>query len=223
MPACHSNPVAFEPERDIPALAGNSRHEPAEIWLAARNFDKALAAGNEVQEHITNDPIKLLELDHTSHESVDKAADKALSQANRLDILMLNAQRYITRHTYVDKGGIQYDIVKTGAGALGADGRYYQSKLANQFTIASSDPGIVSISLAISMRHSMNIANRWLITSAEKGVRNNLWVSMAKDFKSGKHYEPVGVGCLASKEAQDDASAKESWDWTRRELQAHGA
>ncbi|KZL81474.1 short-chain dehydrogenase reductase [Colletotrichum incanum] len=92
-----------------------------------------------------------------------------------------------------------------------------------QFTIASSDPGIVSISLAISMRHSMNIANRWLITSAEKGVRNNLWVSMAKDFKSGKHYEPVGVGCLASKEAQDDASAKESWDWTRRKLQAHSA
>ncbi|TIC99475.1 putative oxidoreductase [Colletotrichum higginsianum] len=105
-----SKSVVFEPESDIPDLAGKvivitganaglgrqcvlefSRHNPAQIWLAARNLDKATAAADEIRQHVPNAPIRLLELDLTSFESVKRAAQQLLSQADRLDILMLNA------------------------------------------------------------------------------------------------------------------------------------
>ena len=105
-----NNSVAFNPEKDIPSLAGKvilvtggniglgkqsilefARHGPAQIWLAARNLDKAQAAADEIRRHVPNAPIKLLELDLASFTSVRKAASTLTAGSDRLDILMLNA------------------------------------------------------------------------------------------------------------------------------------
>ena len=68
-----------------------SRHRPAQIWLAARNLDKAKAAANEIKQQVPDAPIKLLELDLSSFASVRKAAATVSTESERLDILMLNA------------------------------------------------------------------------------------------------------------------------------------
>lgn len=69
-----------------------ARHNPAEIWLGARNLEKANAAVEEIQAQLkTPAPIKLLKLDLASFGSVEQAAKKFTAEANRLDILMLNA------------------------------------------------------------------------------------------------------------------------------------
>ncbi|KAK4942738.1 hypothetical protein LTR10_017498 [Elasticomyces elasticus] len=100
----------FQPETDIPPLDGKviivtggnmglgkqsvlelSRHRPAQIWLAARNLDKARAAMEEIREEIADAPIRLLELDLSSFESVKRAAATFSAESARLDILMLNA------------------------------------------------------------------------------------------------------------------------------------
>ncbi|KAF2874874.1 hypothetical protein BDV95DRAFT_486377 [Massariosphaeria phaeospora] len=111
MPFCSSNSVSFNAAQDIPDLAGKvilvtggniglgkqcileyARHNPAQIWLAARNLEKAQAAVDEIQKQLpTPAPIKLLQLDLSSLESVKKAATTFLAEAPRLDILMLNA------------------------------------------------------------------------------------------------------------------------------------
>ncbi|KAI1612913.1 hypothetical protein EDD36DRAFT_249329 [Exophiala viscosa] len=102
--------VSFNPSKDIPSLQGKvilitggniglgrqcvleiSRHQPAQVWLAARNLDKARATADEIKQQVPGAPIKLLELDLTSFESVKKAAKTFESESDRLDILMCNA------------------------------------------------------------------------------------------------------------------------------------
>ncbi|OCL14337.1 NAD(P)-binding protein [Glonium stellatum] len=103
--------VSFKPEKDIPSLDGKvvlvtggniglgkqsvlefARHGPAQIWLAARSLDKAKAAADEIKQQVPNAaPIRLLELDLSSFESVKKAAATFSAESDRLDILMLNA------------------------------------------------------------------------------------------------------------------------------------
>ncbi|KAK7408996.1 hypothetical protein QQX98_008815 [Neonectria punicea] len=106
----NSKSVAFNSEKDIPPLTGKvnlvtggnaglgkqavfefARHNPSQIWLASRNLDKARAAAGEIKQTIPEAPIKLLQLDLGSFDSVKKAAKTVLSESNRLDILMLNA------------------------------------------------------------------------------------------------------------------------------------
>ncbi|BCR85350.1 oxidoreductase, short-chain dehydrogenase/reductase family [Aspergillus chevalieri] len=106
-----SKSVSFNPSTNIPSLEGKvilvrggnsglgkesvlelSKHKPKEIWLAARQVDKA----NESIEEIKNrggDParIKVVQLDLMSLESVAKAAESIRAQTNRLDMLLLNA------------------------------------------------------------------------------------------------------------------------------------
>ncbi|OHF03026.1 short-chain dehydrogenase/reductase [Colletotrichum orchidophilum] len=312
MVICKSTSVEFDPERDIPNLEGKiilitgansglgkqsvlefSRHGPAQIWLAARNLEKAQAAANDIKQQVPGAPIKLLELDLGSFDSIKRAADTVLSETGRLDVLMLNAgimatppgmtsegyevqfgtnhmgHALLTKlllpllqktarsdsnsdvrvislssygHAYATKGGVQYDSLKTEAEALGPYGRYSQSKLANvlwarqlakeypDITVAAVHPGVVSTNLAAGttgspkvVQYLMHFANRWLVNSVEKGARNQLWASISKEVQSGEYYEPVGVSGVASKDGQDDLLAKELWDWTEAELQAHGA
>ena len=108
--------VSFKAQQGIPPLDGKvilvtggniglgkqcvleyARHNPALIWLAARNLDKAKAAADEIQAQLPKattgkpSPIKLLQMDLASLESVRAAARTVLAESGRLDILMLNA------------------------------------------------------------------------------------------------------------------------------------
>ncbi len=81
--------VAFKPEKDIPSLNGKiilvtggnigpgqqsilkfSRHSPAQIWLATRNLEKGQAAADEIRKKVPGAPIKLLEMDLASADSL---------------------------------------------------------------------------------------------------------------------------------------------------------
>lgn len=103
-------PTSFSPEKDIPSLEGKvilvtggsdglgkqsvlelARHRPALIWIAVRNLDKAKAAVEEIKQDVPDASIKLLHLDLSSLDSVDKAARVFKEQADRLDVLLLNA------------------------------------------------------------------------------------------------------------------------------------
>lgn len=105
--------LPFNPTQDIPSLHGKvilvtggtdglgkqcvfeyTKHNPALIWLAARNPAKAQAAIEEIQSQLSRPiaaNIKPLELDLSSFESVQNAASIVRAQCQRLDILMLNA------------------------------------------------------------------------------------------------------------------------------------
>ncbi|KAM0424456.1 hypothetical protein ACHAPT_010380 [Fusarium lateritium] len=102
--------LSFNSEKDIPPLHGKvilvtggniglgkqavlefARHKPRQIWLAARNLEKAEAAVVEIKQQVLDAPIKLLELDLASFDSIRKAACLFLEQSECLDILMLNA------------------------------------------------------------------------------------------------------------------------------------
>lgn len=101
---------SFNPARDIPSLEGKvvlvtggniglgqqavlefARHNPRQIWLGARNLDKARVAVDEIQKQVPDAPIKILQMDLSSFESVKKAAKRFSAESDRLDILMLNA------------------------------------------------------------------------------------------------------------------------------------
>lgn len=105
-----SDSVSFDPAKDIPSLNGKvilvtganiglgkqavlefSKHGPAQIWLAARNLDKAKVTADEIKQQVPDAPIKLLEMDLASFESIKEAAKTFSSESGRLDILMLNA------------------------------------------------------------------------------------------------------------------------------------
>ncbi|VUC30700.1 unnamed protein product [Clonostachys rosea] len=100
----------FDPAKDIPDLSGKvifvtggntglgkqyilevCRHHPAQVWLAARNVEKAREAVAEIQDQVPDAPIEILEIDLSSLASVKKAALEFEQRCDRLDILMLNA------------------------------------------------------------------------------------------------------------------------------------
>lgn len=100
----------WTPERDIPSLQGKvilitggniglgkqsalelAKHDPAEIWIAARNAQTSAAAIKEIQNQAPHVSFKFLELDLSSLASVQKAAQLFTSSVTRLDILFCNA------------------------------------------------------------------------------------------------------------------------------------
>lgn len=100
----------FDPDKHIPDLAGKvivvtggnsgcgkesvlqlAKHNPACIYLAARTQAKCDDAVKDIKAVAPNANIKFLELDLASLASVKQAADRLLSENERLDILMNNA------------------------------------------------------------------------------------------------------------------------------------
>ncbi|OBS26260.1 hypothetical protein FPOA_00200 [Fusarium poae] len=101
----------FDPAQDIPSLDGKvifitgantglgkatalelAKHNPAHVYITARNSTKGKAALEEVKM-VTSEGTKvsLLELDLSSFDSIKAAAKEFLGQENRLDVLLLNA------------------------------------------------------------------------------------------------------------------------------------
>ncbi|KAL6829654.1 hypothetical protein J3E69DRAFT_380051 [Trichoderma sp. SZMC 28015] len=103
----------FNPERDIPPLSGKvclvtgansglgeaavtafAQHNPKKIYLAARSQTRAEEAIERIKASSAvarSANIEFLELDLASLESVKKAAARINAEADRLDILHLNA------------------------------------------------------------------------------------------------------------------------------------
>jgi NAD(P)-dependent dehydrogenase (short-subunit alcohol dehydrogenase family) len=144
-----------------------------------------------------------------------------------------------TGHNLAPSGGINFDSLKTEAAALRSFGRYGQSKLANilwarhmaklypQFTVNSLHPGLVRTNLmegASAMPAIVRAISRAMgraYTQVDQGARNQLWVSVSKDVKSGEYYSPVGVAGKANANGKNDDLAKKLWDWTQKELEPH--
>lgn len=311
--APNNSQVSFDATHDIPNLAGKvilvtggnvglgkqscldfARHGPAQVWLAARDLDKARTAADEIRKQVPDAPIKLLHLDLASFESIKKAARTFCAESNRLDIFMLNAgimaappgltdegyeiqfgtnhlgHALLTKlllpileetakreastdvrivsltsqgHRRAPAGGIKYDSLKTTADDLGAYERYGQSKLSNilyvrqlaklypQFRVSAIHPGLVDTTLMYRATGSPRIIHvigsfthrytPWIYNTVEKGVRNQLWASVAKDVNSGEYYEPIAVRDKVGPLGKDDTLAKELWDWTEKELEGH--
>ncbi|KAL2063694.1 hypothetical protein VTL71DRAFT_5499 [Oculimacula yallundae] len=68
-----------------------AKHNPSQIYLAARTEAKANTAIATIKEKVPNASITYLELDLTSFASIKKAADQVSQGAGRLDILLNNA------------------------------------------------------------------------------------------------------------------------------------
>ncbi|KAL4739894.1 hypothetical protein BDV11DRAFT_204758 [Aspergillus similis] len=200
-----------------------TKHNPALIWLVARNPAKAQAAIEEIQSRLPRPiaaNIKPLELDLSSFESVQKAASIVLAECQRLDVLMLNAGIMAVPPGFITNGHeIQFGtnylghillIVRDGH-SLGPYERYGQSKLAMilwakeaarrypQITVVSVHPGVVRTNLMDNATGSPY----W-----EQGVRNQLWASVSANVVSGCYYEPVGIGGLEREIAKDDNLAR---------------
>ncbi|KAL2015674.1 hypothetical protein VTK56DRAFT_5031 [Thermocarpiscus australiensis] len=145
-------------------------------------------------------------------------------------------------HRFASKPGIDFASLKTPADGLGPMGCYFQSKLANvlwarqlareqpRLTVAAVHPGTVRGTQLVSnaagapavVRLLMRAAAGFkLATPVERGVRNQLWASVARAVKSGEYYEPVGVAGQASAFGTDDALARRLWEWTEKELEGH--
>ncbi|KAL4746155.1 hypothetical protein BDW72DRAFT_197970 [Aspergillus terricola var. indicus] len=146
-------------------------------------------------------------------------------------------------HYYAPTGGFLFNTLKTDATRLTAFEQYGQSKLANilwarqlaklypQFTAAAVHPGVVKTNLLSGAANAPLLFRAvfgaayvlGLKSSAETGVKNQLWASVSKDVVSGYYYEPVGAGGRASAYGQDDKLAEEIWRWTENELREHAA
>lgn len=67
------------------------KHNPEQVFLAARSEEKAQKAISELQSTAPDAKITWIPLDLSSTKSVQDAAEKFKSQADRLDVLVLNA------------------------------------------------------------------------------------------------------------------------------------
>ncbi|KAJ5021780.1 hypothetical protein J3E72DRAFT_427510 [Bipolaris maydis] len=101
---------AFNPDKQIPDLSGRvvlvtggnnglgketvnqlAKHNPARIYLGARNQEKAQAAIAAIKKGIPEANVVFLEIDLASFSSIAKAVRVFLSEGDRLDVLVNNA------------------------------------------------------------------------------------------------------------------------------------
>ncbi|KAI9894456.1 MAG: hypothetical protein M1814_003214 [Vezdaea aestivalis] len=108
--------IRFAPDKDIPDLAGKVilvtggmekcigntglgketvqqlvKHNPRNVFLAARTQSKAEDAINTIKEQTPEANITFVQLDLTSLESINRAAEIVLESSDRLDVLLNNA------------------------------------------------------------------------------------------------------------------------------------
>lgn len=105
-----SSSPRFNPKNDIPCLSGKvifvtggnnglgketilqlAKHNPERIFMGARSEAKAKAAIGDIKQTVPTANITFLHLDLASLKYVKKAAERLLSETDRLDILVNNA------------------------------------------------------------------------------------------------------------------------------------
>ncbi|PSN61512.1 NAD(P)-binding protein [Corynespora cassiicola Philippines] len=101
---------SWNPAKEIPSLEGKTflitggniglgrqaaldlaRHNPSQIWIAARNAQKADKTMTDIRAVAPRTDVRFLALDLASFASIKDAARHFLAEAQRLDVLMLNA------------------------------------------------------------------------------------------------------------------------------------
>ncbi|RSL71255.1 hypothetical protein BHE90_015426 [Fusarium euwallaceae] len=144
---------------------------------------------------------------------------------------------------FAPSSGIIFDELKSDMGNHGGHELYGQAMLAKAlfaYELAKRFPQITSTSLHPGTVKSGvwggNKDVNWLIFNVvvkpavaltgvtnEEGCKTQLWCSFSKDVKNGHYYEPIGKEGKESKLARDDELSAKLWEWTEKELQAHGA
>lgn len=137
--------------------------------------------------------------------------------------------------------GLALEETKTDMSAHHSTKRYGQSKVAQilfaqklaqlypSITSVSLHPGFVateintgkgggSFWLGLLIRNIVG----WVGLSVEDGTKNQLWAGVAPEVESGKYYDPIGVLKAGSSVARDEKKREELWQWTEKELKAHG-
>jgi NAD(P)-dependent dehydrogenase (short-subunit alcohol dehydrogenase family) len=146
-----------------------------------------------------------------------------------------------TMHSSAPSKGLVLADAKTDMSSYHSATRYGHSKLANiLFTrkLAELYPSVTSVALHpgfvnTEMNNSKGGGAKWLSVimrnivpfvgkTPEDGAKTQIWCGVAKEVESGKYYEPIGVAKSGNKWAQDAKSKDELWEWTEKELQAHG-
>jgi short-subunit dehydrogenase len=79
-----------------------AKHEPKEIFLAARTPSKAHAAIDDIKKAVPKANVSYLKLDLSSFASAKSAADEFKTRSSRLDLLINNAG--ISTYTNGQKG-----------------------------------------------------------------------------------------------------------------------
>jgi NAD(P)-dependent dehydrogenase (short-subunit alcohol dehydrogenase family) len=158
--------VRFNPETDIPDLAGRvflvtgassglgeqtvtqlAQHNPAKIYLAARNHGKAEEAMKRIKatsQAAAAAKIEILNLDLASFDSIKAAASRINQEADRLDILQLNGGIAVVPHATTQDGyEIQFGTNYLGHALLT---QLLMPKLLATAKIPGADVRIVSMS-----------------------------------------------------------------------------
>lgn len=144
-------------------------------------------------------------------------------------------------HNRTVSNGLALDAAKTDMASFHTATRYGHTKVAQilfaqkmaqlypSITSVSLHPGFVNTEINTgkaggSFWLSLLIRNivGWVGLSVEDGTKNQLWASVAPEVESGKYYEPIGVLKPGNKWARDETKKEELWQWTEKELKAHG-
>ena len=147
-------------------------------------------------------------------------------------------------HSFVPKTGLALDQMKTDGSSLATMTRYGHSKLANILfakRLAQLYPSILSTSCHPGLVKSEIWGKAggaklmsWLISpvvwaagiSTDDGAKTLLWCATAPKgngaVENGKFYIPIGKEKEDNRHASDPKLADELWQWTSKELEAHG-
>lgn len=144
-------------------------------------------------------------------------------------------------HVRTVANGLALEEAKTDMSSVHTATRYGHSKLANilfSHKLAQLYPSITSVSLhpgfvATEINTGKGGGSYWLSLfirnvvgwaglSVEDGTKNQLWAGVAPEVESGKYYDPIGAVKAGSKWVQDETKRDELWQWTEKELKAHG-
>nr|POE86533.1 short-chain dehydrogenase tic 32, chloroplastic [Quercus suber] len=148
----------------------------------------------------------------------------------------------VAAHRFAPPGGIVFKELKNPAFPSWTMRRYGQSKLANvlfanklaqlypRITTTSIHPGTVKSDIwgkATGAKLLFGLFKPLVMLSGvtnEEGAKGQLWAATAKGVKNGGNYEPLGKDSSGqSKPATDQKLTDELWEWTTKELAAHGA
>jgi NAD(P)-dependent dehydrogenase (short-subunit alcohol dehydrogenase family) len=144
---------------------------------------------------------------------------------------------------FAAKEGIFFDELKTDMKSHSGSELYGQANLAKtlfayelakrypQITSSSLHPGTVKSNVWAGEKGVNTLINYLIVkplvaltgVSNEEGARTQLWCTFSNEVENGRYYEPVGKAGKDGPLSRDDALSAKLWEWTDKELQAHGA